>query len=154
MGLQNSATAMIDDLLVLYASAQLMIANDSRPADATVIVNAIRFGQTIYVILAFVFNCLIIIAVLIEVIRTHGWRDLSSFDYNDLSALAAASSNGGNSLGIAMAGAPQTVSGNSTKLGGITEGGNSSRVRKNAAFQMPVILQQTSSGFSLGISSF
>ncbi|ESZ93556.1 hypothetical protein SBOR_6039 [Sclerotinia borealis F-4128] len=60
-GIQNSITAMIDDLLVTYASAQLMIANDTKTADATVTVAAFRLGQPVYIYLVFGFNLLIVL---------------------------------------------------------------------------------------------
>ncbi|TGO83357.1 hypothetical protein BPOR_0659g00010 [Botrytis porri] len=60
-GIQNSVTAMIDDLLVSYASAQLMIANDTKTVDASVTIAAVRLGQTVYIYLVFGFNLLLVL---------------------------------------------------------------------------------------------
>ncbi|KAF7897929.1 uncharacterized protein EAF01_008895 [Botrytis porri] len=60
-GIQNSVTAMIDDLLVSYASAQLMIANDTKTVDASVTIAAVRLGQPVYIYLVFGFNLLLVL---------------------------------------------------------------------------------------------
>lgn len=52
---------MIDDLLVSYASAQLMIANDSKTVGASVTIAAVRFGQPVYIYLVFGFNLLLVL---------------------------------------------------------------------------------------------
>ncbi|CAD6441235.1 e6025a55-6e3b-4031-9693-cce8beea2fad [Sclerotinia trifoliorum] len=61
-GIQNSVTAMIDDLLVSYASAQLMIANDTKTVDVAVTVAAVRFGQPVYIYLVFGFNLFLVLS--------------------------------------------------------------------------------------------
>ena len=94
-GLTNAITAMTDDLLVTYASAQLMIAHETLAVPAELSVRAVRFGQTVYVIAVFVINCIIILVVVEEAIRLRSWKFLGEFDYSDLSSLAIASSRGG-----------------------------------------------------------
>ncbi|KAB8291750.1 hypothetical protein EYC80_006545 [Monilinia laxa] len=84
-GIQNSVTAMIDDLLVTYSSAQLMIANDTKTVDATVTVTAVRLGQPVYIYLVFGFNLLIVLGAAMyrpeeeeESGNDHFWRIFDS----------------------------------------------------------------------------
>ena len=94
-GLTNSITAMTDDLLVTYASAQLMIAEDTRAVLANVLVHAVRFGEPIYIISTFVINFLIVVVVIGEAIRSRGWKSLTKFDYSDPADVAIAGLHGG-----------------------------------------------------------
>ncbi|KAF7932258.1 hypothetical protein EAE99_003498 [Botrytis elliptica] len=130
-GIENSVTAMMDDLLVAYASAQLMIANDTKTVNATVTYAAVRLGQPIYVYSVFLVNLAIILIVVLEAFRTRGWTHLTTFDYNDLSSLATASSRGGYHLANALTAVARKVDNVNTDL----------------------ILRQTSTGFSLGLAA-
>ncbi len=94
-GLTNSVTAMVDDLLVAYASAQLMIMNDSSLVYAAVEINAFRYGSTLYIYLTFAINTAIILLLVEEALRTRGWRDLLHFDYTDPRCLIVGASMGG-----------------------------------------------------------
>ena len=98
VGLTNSITAMIDDLLVAYASAQLLIANDSTPMPATIQVQAFVFGSTIYVYLIFAINTAVILVLIQEALRTRNWNGLSDFDYMDPRSLIIGSSMGGKAI--------------------------------------------------------
>lgn len=98
VGLTNSITAMIDDLLVAYASAQLLIANDSTPTLATLQVQAFVFGSAIYVYLIFMINTAVILVLIEEAFRTRNWKGLSSFDYMDPRSLIIGSSLGGKAV--------------------------------------------------------
>ena len=98
IGLTNSIIAMIDDLLIAYASAQLLIANDSTPTPATVQVHAFVFGSAIYVYLIFAINTAIILVLIEEAFRTQNWRGLSNFDYMDPRSLIIGSSMGGKAI--------------------------------------------------------
>lgn len=101
-GIENAIAAMLDDILVGYASAQLMIADDSAEASATVSFTAIRFGKSVYIYLIFSINTFVLLLIGEEAIRTKWWRDLSAFDYNNLAHLAIASSRGGTEVANAM----------------------------------------------------
>ena len=98
MGLTNSITAMIDDLLIAYASAQLLIANDSTPTPATIQVHAFVFGSVLYVYLIFAINTAIILCLIEEAYRTRNWKGLSDFDYMDPRSLIIGSSMGGKAV--------------------------------------------------------
>lgn len=94
-GLTNSFTAMIDDILVSYASAQLMIAEAARPVPATIEFQALRFGQNVYIYTIAVINGLVVLCVIGEGVRTGGWKGLLKFNYLDPGSLIVAASRGG-----------------------------------------------------------
>ncbi|KAL9630412.1 MAG: hypothetical protein Q9164_006429, partial [Protoblastenia rupestris] len=94
-GLANSVTAMVDDLLVAYSSAQLMIMNDMDYAFADVRIHAFRYGSGVYMYLSFAINIAIALLLLEEAFRTRGWRDLLYFDYMDPRSLIVGASMGG-----------------------------------------------------------
>lgn len=97
-GLQNSITAMTDDLLTCYASAQLMVANNTTPSPVAITIKALQFGERKYIILVVVLNTLLILLVLEEAIRTGVWAFLTDFDYMNPRNLLVGSSRGGREL--------------------------------------------------------
>lgn len=96
---ENSITAMADDMLGTYASAQLMVGDLTQGINATVQVTAIAFGGIKYNIAIFAANIAVILLFLIEVIRTKGWKGLPDFDVADIRHLVIAASEGGKELG-------------------------------------------------------
>ncbi|OAL52327.1 hypothetical protein IQ07DRAFT_610041 [Pyrenochaeta sp. DS3sAY3a] len=94
-GLTNSITAMADDMLVAYASAQLMVGRMFTQQPARIYVYALQFGQPGYIYAIFALNLLIIVAVVCEAIRTVGWAALGRFNYLDPRDLIIAASRGG-----------------------------------------------------------
>lgn len=97
-GLTNSITAMADDMLVAYASAQLMVGRHFTQQPARVYLYALQFGQPGYIYAIFTLNLLIIFAVLVEATRTYGWSGLGRFNYLDPRDLIIAASRGGNEI--------------------------------------------------------
>ncbi|OQU97849.1 hypothetical protein CLAIMM_03728 [Cladophialophora immunda] len=97
-GVENSITAMLDDILVGYASAQLMIAKDSIEIPATVSLSAIRFGKSVYVYVNIAINVLVLLLVAEEAARSRGWKNLATFDYTNLTHLVIAASRGGRGI--------------------------------------------------------
>lgn len=94
-GLTNSVTAMVDDLLVAYSSAQLMIMNDTSLAPTTVQIHAFTYGSTLYIYLTFAINTAILLLLAEEAFRTRCWKDLLHFDYMDPRTLIIGASMGG-----------------------------------------------------------
>ena len=82
-GLSNSVTAVMDDILNGYASAQMMVARSTQITEVVVSVNAVRFGQKIYIVAVAAINFVIIIGVTVEAFRTRAWDALEEFDYMD-----------------------------------------------------------------------
>ncbi|CZR51703.1 uncharacterized protein PAC_01580 [Phialocephala subalpina] len=93
-GLKNSVAAMLDDILGQYASAQLMVGNQSLVAEATVNVLSMQIGQKVYVYAEIVLNCIVLLIILEEGIRTRGWHGLGAWDYMDIRNLIVSTSKG------------------------------------------------------------
>ena len=74
--LRNSVIAMVDDLLVAYSSAQLVIMNDTNIVPAVVQIHAFRYGSGLYIYLTFAINTAILLLLAEEALRTRGCKDL------------------------------------------------------------------------------
>lgn len=94
-GMENAVTSLVDDMLVGYASAQLVVGNFTQSTPARVQVSALRVGSRAYIITSAVITGLITILVLGEGIRVRWWKGLPAFDYQDNRALIVAASRGG-----------------------------------------------------------
>lgn len=101
-GLTNSITAMADDMLLAYGTAQLMVGTRLAPEFSTahdvtarVAVFGLQFGQPLYIYAVFALNAVILVALFCESVRTDSWRKLTRFDYLDPRDLIVAASRGG-----------------------------------------------------------
>lgn len=90
-GLENSLTAMVDDILIAYASAQFMIQQDRNTTEAIFTNAALRFGDDNYIYGIVAMNLTIIILVAFECIRTRNWKRIPDLDYLDPGALIVSS---------------------------------------------------------------
>jgi hypothetical protein len=97
-GLENSVAAMIDDMLVAFASAQIMIVNDTKIVPAIVVVDALQIGEAQYIWIIVLLNTIIFLIVGGEALRTRGWHGLTDFNYMDPRNLVIGSSRGGSDL--------------------------------------------------------
>ncbi|RJE18293.1 hypothetical protein PHISCL_09370 [Aspergillus sclerotialis] len=97
-GLENAVTSLIDDILVGYASAQLVVGNFSKPVPANVQVSSLRLGTREYIIASASINGLIVFLLTIEALRTRGWKYLPSFDYLDSRLVVTSTSRGGTAI--------------------------------------------------------
>ena len=102
-GLTNSITAMMDDILLGYASAQLIVSNQTFPTQATVTIQPMVFGDPLFVFFVIVSNCFCLLLVVEEAIRTRCWKDLQGWDYMDIRSLIHSASRGGRGLADEMA---------------------------------------------------
>ncbi|CZR62141.1 uncharacterized protein PAC_12038 [Phialocephala subalpina] len=98
VGLTNSVSAMVDDILVSYASAQIMVANDTRTASSSITMIALQIGEGQYIIAIAIFNALLFLVVVEEAIRTRVWKTLTDFNYMNPRNLILGSSRGGGQL--------------------------------------------------------
>jgi len=89
---------MADDMLVAYASAQLMVGNLSQQNSIQVEVEAVQFGARPLIITLLVLNLMLVAVVLGEVIRTAFWRRMPSFNYADLRHVIVAASTDGSGI--------------------------------------------------------
>lgn len=92
--LTNSVTAMLDDILVGYASAQLMVGNQTTSTEAVVTTAALKIGQSQYIKAIFVLNLVVVVIVVVEATRTMLWKGLCDWDYMDIKGIIVSSLNG------------------------------------------------------------
>ncbi|KAJ5466986.1 hypothetical protein N7475_004738 [Penicillium sp. IBT 31633x] len=94
-GMENAVTSLVDDILVAYASAQLVVGKFSKSTSVIVQVSALRVGSRAYVVASAVITGLIALLVIGEGFRMRWWKDLPAFDYQDNRSLIVGASKGG-----------------------------------------------------------
>ncbi|CAI0646449.1 unnamed protein product [Colletotrichum noveboracense] len=94
-GLENAVTAMTESILAAYGAAQLMVGNFSEEREANVTIGVFVIGEVVYVVAIAILNALVLLAVVVETIRTRGWKGLPPFDFSDPEWLITASFRGG-----------------------------------------------------------
>ncbi|KAF5023388.1 hypothetical protein F66182_4545 [Fusarium sp. NRRL 66182] len=97
-GIENAVTAMVDDILVSYASAQFMVGEFYDDVEGSIRVTAVTIGERRFAIAAFALNMAIALLFIIEAFRTRGWRGLIEFDPSDIRHVMIAASEGGGHL--------------------------------------------------------
>lgn len=91
-GISEAFTSMVDDYLALFASAQLMIANDTRTTSLDISIDTVIIGESIYIICLVVSNAAVIMLFLLTALLTKGWKNLPVFDHTDVKSVIIASS--------------------------------------------------------------
>jgi hypothetical protein len=89
-GLSNAPTAMVDDMLVAYGSAQLMIAKQTTPVPAVFESTAMRIGQDSYIYAIVAVNLGILVLLVFESVRARCWSRVAVLDCSDPAALIVA----------------------------------------------------------------
>lgn len=97
-GLENAITSFMDDIMVGYASAQLMVGGQRKPTEATAQIPVYHLGSSWYIITVAGVNAIIVLYVVFECIRTRAWKHAPPFDYLDNRALIAGTSRGGTGI--------------------------------------------------------
>jgi hypothetical protein len=97
-GLTNSVSAMLDDILVGYASAQLMVGKQSTSTEAVITSLKLKLGQRVYIYAIFVLNLVVVMTLLEEAIRTRLWRGLVEWDYMDIGQVIVSGLKGGRKM--------------------------------------------------------
>jgi hypothetical protein len=92
---EDSFAAMIDDILVAYGASQLLNAQDSTDVVITARTQAIQIGKHIWIYLVVALNCILLLLLVEECIRTRFWSELSDFDYTNIKCVVTAASAGG-----------------------------------------------------------
>ena len=95
----ESLQVIFDDALLASASAQLIIANDTRATPVVVYVNVLAMGDKRYIYAVIALNAIIVLAFCFEAARTKGWKGLPKFDYASVKSLIVGGSMGGKALG-------------------------------------------------------
>ena len=94
----DSFTAVLDDILVAYGAAQLVLSNASTTVPITGIYQAVRIGQNTYIYATLAVNILLLVAVAVEIVRTQLWYRLPDFEYSNIASVVTAASAGGTGL--------------------------------------------------------
>jgi hypothetical protein len=123
-GVTNAISAMLDDILVGYASAQLMVGNHSTVAEVVVTTTALQVGQRAYIYTMFALNLVLIIVTFEEAIRTMFWKELRKWNYMDIDAVIASSWKGGRNLTNGFGDEDREVA---NKISGLDWGANKSQ---------------------------
>ena len=97
-GVEDSIASMLDNSLLAFASAQLMIANDTISTPVTVSVRAVRIGEPIYIYIIAGLHFTIVLLFSFEIVRTKMWQGLSNFDYTDVKSVIVGTSIGGTEI--------------------------------------------------------
>lgn len=98
-GIEEAFEYMVDSYLGAFASAQIMIAQDTKSTPIVATIHAVAIGQKQYIIGITVLNGLIVLSSVVVACHTHGWRGLPKFDYMDAKSLIVSTSIGGSGLG-------------------------------------------------------
>ncbi|KAI9831030.1 MAG: hypothetical protein M1819_005268 [Sarea resinae] len=99
--IEASMESMMDDALLAYNSAQLMIAQDSVPTPASGHLPGVRIGQPGYIYAITIINAAVLLLVAAECWRTRGWHGLLRFDYRDIKTVILGSAAGGAAIASA-----------------------------------------------------
>ncbi|EKV13165.1 hypothetical protein PDIG_39400 [Penicillium digitatum PHI26] len=93
-GMENAVTSLVDDMLVAYALAQLMVSGFEKSTPVVVQVSALRVRSRAYIIASAAITALIVLLAIGEGLRMRWWKDLPSVDYQDSRALILGASRG------------------------------------------------------------
>jgi hypothetical protein len=74
--ISDSFTAMLDDILVAFGSAQLALSNASSSTPVAVSLPAVQIGQGLYIFATAGVNAALLLLVAVEAARTRLWRRL------------------------------------------------------------------------------
>ena len=94
-GVQDSLTSMLDNSLLAFSSAQLMIPRDVHPVPVSLSISAIRIGESAYIYAVATINFVIVSLSLLELARTRTWKGLPRFDFTDVKSLILGVAKGG-----------------------------------------------------------
>lgn len=84
---EDSFTAMIDDLLVAFSASQLALANSSKPVSINAQLPALKIGDEMYTIWCWILNIVLLMCVLVEAWRTDCWKDLPKFNPGEIDSV-------------------------------------------------------------------
>lgn len=97
-GLENSITALLDNLLGAFGAVELVIANSTKQTPFFGSYEAVKIGSDKYIFATLGVNIVLLLSFVAEIVRTRFWRGLTKFDYSDMKSVIVASSAGGTSI--------------------------------------------------------
>ncbi|KAF4614383.1 hypothetical protein G7Y89_g15355 [Cudoniella acicularis] len=93
-GLEDSISAVLDDLLVAFGAAETVLANASMPTPFSGSYIALRIGSDQYIFAIFSINVALLLSLVAEAGRTQFWKGLTKFNYADVKRVVVATSTG------------------------------------------------------------
>jgi len=81
---EDSFTAMIDNILVAFSASQLILAQSSTPEAITAELPALQIGKKSYLMWVLALNLILLACVLEEAWRTDRWKNLPDFNFLDV----------------------------------------------------------------------
>ncbi|RDW58311.1 hypothetical protein BP5796_12241 [Coleophoma crateriformis] len=93
-GLEDSFTAVLDDLLVAYGAMELVLAHASKESLFSGFYSALKVGSDRYIFAILGVNLALLIVLAMETRRTRFWKGLTSFNYTDVKHVVVATSAG------------------------------------------------------------
>jgi hypothetical protein len=96
---QDSFEAILDDILGIYAGAQISLAKDVGSTPIVTFLEGMRFGDTTFQLAVAILTAITVVIVLIEGALTRGWQELPLFDPLAFKCITAAASLAGPALG-------------------------------------------------------
>ncbi|KAL9114870.1 MAG: hypothetical protein Q9227_001113 [Pyrenula ochraceoflavens] len=98
--IENAISSILDDTMVAYSTAQIMLLNNTAPVNVNFTTNAYTFGTSNYIYPIVSLNFVICFVVVVEMLRTRLWHGISKFDIIDVKNVIIAASDAGR--GMAM----------------------------------------------------
>ncbi|KAF6219223.1 hypothetical protein HO133_005048 [Letharia lupina] len=95
---EASFDAILDDILGIYGSGQIAIANETTSTTIAGTFGSYLFGKPLVLGLILPVNLVILLVIVIEGIRARFWRHLPQFDILDFKSTVTAASLGGNNI--------------------------------------------------------
>ncbi|KAL6718810.1 hypothetical protein ACLMJK_003044 [Lecanora helva] len=92
---EATLTSMLDNTLLAFSGAQLVVAKDTYNVPGTLTIRATRIGTGGYIYAIAVINFAIVLLSLFELVRTRVWKGLSDFDYTNVKSVTISASKGG-----------------------------------------------------------
>ena len=110
--LEQGLKSLLDDSLLAFASAQLILNFNTsyKTTNGTIAIPAVQFGTKGYIYALFVFNIVLFLIYIEEMLRTRFWAALPPFDHNDLTSVLLASYTEGTGLLDEVDGSPSPKS--------------------------------------------
>jgi len=102
-GTAEAFVSLVDNVLVGFASAQIMVANDTQIIATNFCRPALRLGNNTYIYILLGFSLLLVVIYLEEAGRTRLWRRLTPFDTTSIKCAIIGGAAGSNSAIRAVA---------------------------------------------------
>ncbi|KAL4732949.1 hypothetical protein BDV11DRAFT_214662 [Aspergillus similis] len=96
--LADSMAAMIDDIFVFVGSAQYYITQDTQKTNVAITYNVLNFGKAGYIYATCAVCISLLLITVVELIRTHWWRQLPKFDFTDIPSVITGSAIAGKQI--------------------------------------------------------